>query len=152
MQTKFHLVSLTTKVGFCTVLASGFIALCHADDQKSTLAGTWSCMGPGSNGGPDHKVLFNLSVQRDRLLGVLKEWSRLGDPYATAIDDGKIKGNEVSFIIVSLYEGNATNKVTLRYNGKVIGDSIQGTVDINRDGQTTTRHWTAKRDTKRHYT
>jgi len=38
-------------------------------------------------------------------------------------------------------------KLTSKYSGKLAGDTIKGKIETERDGQTRTRDWEAKRDT-----
>ena len=65
-----------------------------------------------------------------------------GDPRETAISDGKVKDDEVSFSVVREFNGN---KMTSKYSGKVSADTIKGKIETERDGNTRSRDWEAKR-------
>ena len=60
----------------------------------------------------------------------------------TAIEDGKIKDDEISFKITR--ERNGV-KNTMTYKGKLSEDSIKGKIEGERDGQKTSRDWEAQR-------
>ena len=128
MQTKSILLSFAIKVGLCTVLALDLAAQSQVPDKKLAPAGYWNIgvwngNGPGASGGADSKMQLHLNAPggllRDKLFGYVTEWSHLGDPIGTAIDDGKVMGGEVSFTVV-----NVLNHTTLKYEGKVTGDTI----------------------------
>jgi hypothetical protein len=61
----------------------------------------------------------------------------------TPIEDGKVSGDMVSFKVTREFNGN---KFVINYSGKVSGDSIKGETKFERDGETMTRDWEAKRD------
>jgi hypothetical protein len=60
----------------------------------------------------------------------------------TAIEDGKFKDGEVSFKVTRERNGQ---KLTTKFSGKVSGDTIKGKIEFERDGQTQSRDWEAKR-------
>jgi hypothetical protein len=60
----------------------------------------------------------------------------------TKIEDAKYKDGEVSFKVTRDMNGN---KFTLKYNGTIKGDIFKGKRDLERDGQTNTRDFEAKR-------
>jgi hypothetical protein len=66
-----------------------------------------------------------------------------GDPVETAISDGKVKGDEIAFNVVREWNGN---KMTIKYSGKVSADAIKGKTESERNGQTNSRDWEAKRE------
>ena len=61
----------------------------------------------------------------------------------TAIESGKIEGEEITFQITRERNGQS---VTIKYKGKLSGDTIKGATETERDGQTRTRDWEAKRE------
>ena len=63
----------------------------------------------------------------------------------TEISDGKIKGEDVSFSVTREFNGNS---FTIKYNGKLSGDSIKGKVERpgRNGGDPTTNDWEAKRE------
>ena len=60
----------------------------------------------------------------------------------TPISDGTFKDNKVSFNVVREFNNN---KFTIKYSGTLSGDTITGKSEFERDGQTQSRDWVAKR-------
>jgi hypothetical protein len=60
----------------------------------------------------------------------------------TAIQDAKFKDGDVSFTVVRERNGQ---KMTSKFTGKVSGDTIKGKTEFQRDGQSQSRDWEAKR-------
>lgn len=128
------------KVVAGAILALGFIAQVHAADAT----GTWSWTRPGRNGGEGMKMTLKLKVDGEKLTGAVTMPGRQGgDPVETAISDGKVKGDEISFNVVREFNNN---KFTTKYSGKVSGDAIKGKTEMERNGQATSRDWEAKRE------
>lgn len=124
----------------CAALALSFSAQIQAAD----VAGTWSWTRPGRNGGPDVKTTLKLKVDGDKVTGTVTAPGRQGNPgREVEITDGKVKGDDVSFSVVREAQGN---KFTTKYSGKVSGDSIKGKTEVERNGQSNTRDWEAKRE------
>jgi len=133
---------------FATMLAAisfaAFVAgSAQAADKKAD--GTWTWSVPGRNGGDARTMTLTLKTDGDKLTGKLASPGRDGQSRDTEIEDGKIKGDEVSFKVVREFNGN---KFTSKYNGKVSDDSIKGKVEIDRgQGDPMSRDWEAKRKT-----
>ena len=132
MQLKKHLTPLLA----ITLLAIGTAV------QAADATGTWNWTRPGRNGGPDMKMSLKLKVDGEKLTGKLTSPSRDGGTTETAIADGKVKGDEISFTVTREFNGN---KMVAKYNGRVSADVIKGKVESDRNGQTNTRDWEAKR-------
>ena len=146
MQRKQHILPSLIKVVTCAILAIGVVAQIQAQDKKADPTGTWTWTTPGRNGGPERKSTLKLKTEGDKLTGTLSAPGRGGQASDTAIADAKLKGDEISFTVTR--EVN-NNKVTSKYNGKISGDSIKGKIETERDGQTNSRDWEAKRDTEK---
>ena len=58
------------------------------------------------------------------------------------ISDGTFKDNKVAFNVVREFNNN---KFTIKYSGTLSGDTITGKSEFERDGQTQSRDWVAKR-------
>jgi hypothetical protein len=129
-----------TQLSLCAVMAFGFVSFAQAQSKKAD--GTWSWTMPGRNGGAERKMTLQLKVDGEKLTGKLTSPGRDGAATETAISDGKIKGDEVSFAVVREYNGN---KMTLKYSGKVTADTIKGKIESERNGEATSRDWEAKR-------
>jgi hypothetical protein len=112
--------------------------------QAADATGTWTWTRQGRNGGADVKMTLKLKVAGEKLTGTLSSPGRDGQVTDTEITDGKVKGDEVSFTVTREFNGN---KFTTKYNGKVTADAIKGKTESERNGQTQSRDWEAKRAT-----
>src|SRR5437867_8099552 len=134
------------KVAACAILALGAVA--QAQDKKADPTGTWTWSTPGRSGGPDRKYTLKLKLEGDKVTGTLSAPGRGGQSQSSdvAISEGKLKGDEISFEVTREVQGN---KITAKYNGKISGDSIKGKIETERNGQTQSRDWAAKRETEK---
>lgn len=81
---------------------------------------------------------LKLKLDGDKLTGTM-----VGrDNEETPIEAASYKDGEVRFTVVRERDGQ---KFTSKYQGKVSGDTIKGTRESERDGQTQSRDWEAKR-------
>jgi hypothetical protein len=95
-----------------------------AEDQG--VNGTWKFTV--SFGGQDREQTIKLKQEGDKLTGAL-----VGrDGQDTAIEDGKVKGNEISFKVTVERNGN---KRTSKYTGKLEGTTLQLTIERERNGE-----------------
>ena len=60
----------------------------------------------------------------------------------TEIEDGKVDGDDVSFKVTREFGGN---KVVQTYKGKLSADTIKGKVEFERNGESQSRDWEAKK-------
>jgi hypothetical protein len=134
-------LALFTKVALA-VLTLGLLAPVQAQDKKGDPAGTWTWTVPGRNGGPERKMTLKLKVEGDKLTGKLTSPARGGETRDTEIKDGKVKGSEISFTISREINGNT---FTTKYTGKVTEEAIKGKVEFERNGESRSRDWEAKR-------
>ncbi len=107
-----------------------FATMVYAAD----ITGKWTAQVPG-RGGQTREQVFNFKASGDTLTGTVS--GRQGD---TPISDGKIKGDEISFVVKMSFGGN---EMKMDYKGKVSGDEIKFTV--NREGADRAQEYTAKR-------
>ena len=114
---------------------AGTIGALRADD-KPNPTGTWKWIV--NFGGQEREMTLKLKLHGDKLTGSMPG----RDGQETAIEDGKYKDGEVSFKVTRERMGN---KFTLKYTGKVSGDTIKGKTEFERDGQPQSRDWEAKR-------
>lgn len=108
-----------------------------AQDKKPDLNGTWKSSNTNQNG-QVRETTFKLKVEGEKVTGTVS-----GRNNDTAIEEGKIKGDEVSFQVTREFQGN---KVVTKYTGKISGDTITGKSETQRDGQPRSRDWVAKRE------
>ena len=146
MQRTQHVLPSLIKVVTCAILALGSVAQIQAEDKKADPVGTWTWTMPGRNGGPERKMTLKLKTEGDKLTGTLSAPGRGGQASDTAIADAKLKGEDISFTVT---RGVNNNKFTSKYTGKISGDSIKGKIETERDGQTNSRDWEAKRDNEK---
>ncbi|MFM1768738.1 MAG: hypothetical protein RJA22_1267 [Verrucomicrobiota bacterium] len=107
--------------------------------------GKWTWTMPGRGGGEGRKVTLTLKTEGEKLTGNLSNPGRQGgDARETPIEDGKIQGNELSFKATREWNGQ---KMVVKYTGKVEGDTIKGKLETERDGESRSRDWEAKRET-----
>jgi hypothetical protein len=145
MQSKQSLSSLV-KVGLCAVFALGFLSLAQAQEKKADPTGTWTWTRQGRNGS-EQKMTLKLKAEGNKLTGKLTSPGRQGgEPVETEIKDGKVKDGEISFTITREFNGNS---FSMKYNGKVSGDSITGKTEFERNGNSQSRDWEAKRSTEK---
>jgi hypothetical protein len=119
----------------CLALALAFTA--HAEDKKVDLTGTWKSSFTNQND-QVRETVFKLKAEGEKLTGTIS-----GRNNDTAIEEGKIKGEEISFQVTREFNGN---KMVIKYTGKVSGDTIKGKSEVERDGQIRSRDWVAKRE------
>jgi hypothetical protein len=135
---KYSILASLTLTATCAMLA--FSAA--ADDAKPNPTGTWTWSQPGRNGGPDRTNTLTLKVEDSKLTGKLAMPGRGGAAMETAISDGKVDGDTVSFAVVREFNGNS---MTNSYSGKVTADAITGKSTMVRNGEPQSRDWVAKR-------
>lgn len=119
----------------CLILVLGFTA--SAQDKKVDVTGTWKSSYTNQNS-QVRESTFKLKVEGDKLTGTVS-----GRNNDTAIEEGKVKNDEISFQVTREMNGN---KVTFKYTGKVSGDTIKGKAESQRDGQPQKRDWVAKKE------
>ena len=106
--------------------------IARAEDPSGTWK--WTAM-MGNN---TREVTLKLKLDGDKLTGTITMGTR-----DTEITDGTYKDGDVAFSVVREQNGN---KRTTKYTGKVSGDAIKGKIETDRNGQTNSRDWEAKRD------
>jgi len=116
-----------------------------AEDKKADPSGTWTWTTPGRNGGADRKMTLKLKVEGEKVTGTLSTPGRDGEMVKSEIEDGKIKGDEVSFAVTREFNGN---KRTSKYHGTITADAIKGKTEFERNGEAQSRDWEAKRSTE----
>ena len=98
--------------------------------------GTWKWTA--SLGGQDREQTLTLKLEGDKLTGSMPG----RDNAVTQISDASFKDNKVTFSVARDVNGQ---KRTTKYNGTLSGDTITGKSERERDGQTTSTDWVAKR-------
>ena len=113
-----------------------FVGLVGPVMAADNPTGTWKWTA--SLGGQDREQTLTLKLEGDKLKGSMPG----RDNAVTQISDGSFKDNKVSFSVTREFNGQ---KRTTKYNGTLSGDTITGKSERERDGQTTSTDWVAKR-------
>jgi len=98
------------------LLAASFVLVALTLAWAADLNGKWVAQVPGQ-GGQTRETTFNFKVDGDALTGTVS--GRQGD---NPISDGKVKGDEISFVVKANFQGN---EIKMVYKGKVAGDEIK---------------------------
>jgi len=110
-----------------------------AQKIKTTTAnvgGNWKLKVPYKDG-----VVFEPTLKLDQADSGLTG-TYVGDQGETAIADGLILGDEFTFEVARTRDGK---RFKLKYQGKVQGDALTGSVDFDFDGMTGTLNFDGKR-------
>jgi hypothetical protein len=130
---------------FCKIIAT-FVAVCFATAAAFAAdpSGTWKWSQPGRNGAAGFEVTLKLAVKDGALSGtLLGADTPNGKIPDVAIGDASVKDDTVAFSVTREMNGN---KRTSKYEGKLEGDTIKGSVERpNRDGAVQKSDWTATR-------
>ena len=111
-----------------------FFSLAMAED-KPNPTGTWKYTA--DVGGQSFEVTIKLKLEGDKLTGTVT-----ANDMESKIEDAKYKDGEISFKVNREFNGN---KIVLKYAGTIKGDTFKGKRDLQRDGETNTREFEAKR-------
>jgi hypothetical protein len=123
---------MKTLMAIACVLFVGGVALA---DDKSSPTGTWKYTT--ERNGQSIDVTFKLKAEGEKVTGTVTVMDM-----ETKILDGTIKDGEISFKII---REAGDNKFEIKYKGKVTGDTFKGKRELERDGQTNSRDFEAKR-------
>jgi hypothetical protein len=109
-------------------------SMARAED-KPNPTGTWKYTA--EVGGQSIEVTIKLKLDGGKLTGTVSVMDM-----ESKIEDAKYQDGEVSFKVNREFNGN---KFTIKYKGKIKGDTFKGKRELERDGQTNTREFEAKR-------
>jgi hypothetical protein len=118
-----------------TVICMLAVAGIARADDKPNPTGTWKYSAEVN--GQSIDVTIKLKLEGDKLTGTVSVRDM-----ETKIEDAKYKDGEVSFKVNREMNGS---KFTITYKGKIEGDTFKGKRELERDGQTNTREFEAKR-------
>lgn len=126
----------STFVAAWAIAATCLCGLSLAADEADPT-GTWKWSVTFNNQTRD--ATLKLKLEGDKLTGAM-----LGrNNQETAIENATYKDGEVAFSVTRERNGQ---KFTSKYKGKVNGDTIKGTMEFERNGETRSRDWEAKRE------
>jgi len=127
-----------SRLGLAAVVLAfaGLAGVARADD-KPNPTGTWKWKVEIN--GQEREITLKLKLDGEKLTG-----SMVGrDNQETAIQDAKYKDGELSFKVERERNGN---KFTVKYTGKVSGDTLKGKSEVEVNGEVRTREFEAKRE------
>jgi hypothetical protein len=119
------------------VASSGLVGLTRADDTKADPSGTWKWTV--THGEQTREVSVTLKLEGDQLGGMM--FGRNGQEMK--VENGLFKNGRVSFTVAGQTPDG--QPMIHRFSGTLVGDTIKGTVEIERGGQTHNGKWEAKR-------
>jgi hypothetical protein len=128
------------KANLVTMGVAAFVALgtLTAVARAADPNGTWKWKFMPPNAQQEVELSLTLKAEGEKLTGKLKT------PFGEAdVKDGTFKNGEVNFITEVERNGNTFKS---KYKGKVEGDTIKGKVERERNGETVSRDWEAKRE------
>jgi hypothetical protein len=120
-------------------VALGLVAVLGIDAPALAADATGTWKWTVEFGGNTMNRTLKLKQDKDKLTGTITG----RNDEETAIEDGKVAGDTISFKVTREINGN---KFVLKYQGKVTDDTIKGDTKIERDGETMSRDWEAKRE------
>jgi len=106
-------------------------------EAKRSVPPTGAWKWTVSYGGQTHDMVLTLKCEGDKLTGTLSR-----DGAESTIQDAKFEDGTVSFTVVREINGQ---KMTFKYSGKVDGSTLKGKSEFERDGQSQSRDWEAKK-------
>ena len=98
------------------VMVAAFVLAGLSVVFAADVNGKWVAQVPG-RGGQTRETTFNFKVEGAKLTGTVSGMQ--GDQ---PISDGKVAGDDISFVVVANFQGN---EIKLNYKGKVSGDEIK---------------------------
>jgi hypothetical protein len=118
-------------------LCVAFAGFAAAEDKKAgDPSGTWKWTV--ERGGQTREQTLTIKVDGEKVTGTMP--GREGAE--SKIEDGKFKNGELTFKVTREF---GDRKVTQKYTAKLVGETLKGKVESERDGQPQTREFEAKR-------
>ena len=100
-----------------TLVLSALMGLFALAALAADVTGKWVAQVPGRNG--NQEMTFNLKQEGGTVTGTIT-----GGRGDQTISDGKVDGNDISFVVNLEFNGN---KITQSYKGTIAGDEIKFT-------------------------
>jgi len=110
----------------------------QAADKPAKAAdptGTWKWTV--NFGGQEREMTLNLKMEKGKLTGEMVRADQ-----KTPIEEATCKDGTISFKVTRERNGQ---KFTSKYTAKVTGDTLKGKMEFEREGQTQSRDWEAKK-------
>lgn len=138
------------KTTLCVVAGLLLAVGASAQDKKVDPNGKWTWTSEGRDGNLRTNSI-TLKLEGDKLTGTVTGFrggrggggGGGGAAPENAIEEGKVTGDEVSFQVTR--EGQ-NGKIVSKYTAKIAGDTMKGKWEVDRNGETMTREFEAKRE------
>jgi hypothetical protein len=134
-----------------TLIAAGLVVsvagLLVAQDKRNDPTGTWKVTT--TVGDQKREATLKLKLEGDKLTGTYtgggggKGGKGGGKATETKIEGGTFKDGEVRFTVTREFQDQ---KFVTKYVGKMTGDTMKGTAESERGGETQKREFEAKRE------
>jgi len=131
-------LKIVLQLAACLALTLGGAVATQAQDKKVEVTGTWKSSFTNQNG-QVRESTFKLKAEGEKLTGTIS--GRRND---IPIEEGKIRGDEVTFQVTREVNGN---KVITKYTAKVSSDTMKGKTEFQRNGEQRTREFSLKKET-----
>lgn len=122
----------------CIVALTFAVAGVARAADKQPYEGTWKWTVTFNNN--TREQTLKLKTEDGKPAGVIVSGQNNTE---TKIEDASFKDGVLAFSVSR--DRNGT-KIVSKYNGKIDGDTIKGKIDTERNGQTNSRDWEAKRE------
>ena len=130
---------------FAALLAACFVTVAALAADTASPAGTWKWMQPGFGGGDPSERKIQLDYKDGKLTGkALAFEGPQGQIPDAPISDASFKDGAIAFSVVRDFGGNP---FTVKYQGKLAGDTIKGQIERPgfNGGEATKIDWAATR-------
>ena len=118
-------------------LAAVVVVLAASSALAADATGTWKWSFTTQNG-QTRETTLKLKQEEGKLTGTISGRENSETP----IEEGKVEGDTISFQVTREFNDN---KIVIKYKGKVEGDTIKGTMEFERNGESRSRDWEAKK-------
>ena len=157
MKTQNRILLLAAAFTLATFVWSSGLSMA-ADKAGIDPTGIWkvTTFNPQTNQKTGAERTLKIKVSGDKLTGTISHTNG-GKTEELTIEEGKLKGDEISFAthnfamvyqqnVLQPRDTNNLNSVVLtKYQGKINGDVIKGKQEVEWSGNTMLRNWEAKR-------
>lgn len=139
---------MTTSLN-CSFILSALVA--HATLLPAAMAasatGNWIWIsGRANTNAPERENVLSLRAEGAKLTGKISAPGTNGIPVDTAISDGKVEGETISFTVV---RRSGTNTSSALYTAIVTPDKLVGKITTGRGERARTRDWEARNNGNR---
>jgi thiosulfate sulfurtransferase len=123
------------------IALAALAALAQFNTAAASPQGNWLWITPGRTNVPPKENILSLKVEGDRLTGKISAPGADGKPADTAITDGRVEGDHISFAVVRAFNGTPATNL---YTATVSTEKLTGKISFTRNGEVRSRDWEAK--------